>query len=278
MPLPIVLAHGIARFDFLTQKLRDLGIVSDNDRLHYFRNIKTFLESNGFVVFHSNVSFAAAVDQRAAELASRVREIVRMGHPKVHIIAHSMGGLDARHMIVDQPGMADKVASLTTIGTPHLGTSFADWGLRNGGHRIIKAFEPILDLKGFEDLSTGACDLFNKRAVDQEATNPVNYSTYSSHQNWLRTFGPLKGPWKIIRGTEGENDGLVPVRSQQWRKELKASNGVTKPVKQNRFPEPADHLNQLGWWDWSEVLGGEFLPARYENKIQDAYLQIVRRL
>jgi triacylglycerol esterase/lipase EstA (alpha/beta hydrolase family) len=42
----------------------------------------------------------------------------------VHIIAHSMGGLDARHLIVDIVTMADKVGTLATIGTPHLGTSF----------------------------------------------------------------------------------------------------------------------------------------------------------
>ncbi|MFO0865908.1 MAG: hypothetical protein U0744_14870 [Gemmataceae bacterium] len=46
-----------------------------------------------------------------------------------HIIAHSMGGLDSRYMIT-KLGMADQVISLTTLGTPHRGSPFADWAVR----------------------------------------------------------------------------------------------------------------------------------------------------
>lgn len=44
---------------------------------------------------------------------------------RVHLLAHSMGGLDARWVIA-QDGMAENIASLTTIATPHRGTSLAD--------------------------------------------------------------------------------------------------------------------------------------------------------
>ena len=44
---------------------------------------------------------------------------------KIHIIAHSMGGLDSRYMI-SKLGMADRVLSLTTISTPHHGSPIAD--------------------------------------------------------------------------------------------------------------------------------------------------------
>jgi len=40
-------------------------------------------------------------------------------YPRVHIIAHSMGGLDARLMIY-RYRLEDRVASLTTVGTPIL--------------------------------------------------------------------------------------------------------------------------------------------------------------
>ena len=40
---------------------------------------------------------------------------------KVNIIAHSLGGLDARQMLTHL-GMGSRVASLTTVGTPHRGT------------------------------------------------------------------------------------------------------------------------------------------------------------
>ena len=75
---PIVLAHGIARFDFLLQRLSEissrLGIpgLLPNDRLHYFKGIAGHLRANGFNVFHSSVSFAAGVTQRASDLKSQV--------------------------------------------------------------------------------------------------------------------------------------------------------------------------------------------------------------
>ena len=274
MPFPIVLAHGIARFDFLLQQL---PATARADGLNYFKNIKTFLESNGYVVFHSDVSFSGSVERRSRELANQINGFLGDQYLKVHIIGHSMGGLDARHMIVDRPGMADKVASLTTIGTPHLGTPFADWGLAHEGHEIIKALDPLLDLEGFEDLSTAACAAFNQRAMDSEAMNSVTYQTCSSHEPMARVFPLLQPSWSIINETHGENDGLVPVQSQAWRDKLTASNGVTKLVSQKQFPVGADHLNQVGWWDPGELLGLRG-PESYEAEIRGVYLAIARSM
>jgi len=72
-------------------------------------------------------------------------------------------------------GMADKIASLTTIGTPHLGTSFADFALGSGGKLVVSGLRPILNLEGFKDLTTDACAGFNERAKDHEAGNSVVY-------------------------------------------------------------------------------------------------------
>ncbi len=274
MPFPIVLAQGIARFDVLTEKLKKLfSPGADADGLHYFRNIKTFLESNGYVVFHSNVSFAGSVEKRAQELATQIDDIVKNGPQKVHIIGHSMGGLDARHMIVDLPTMVDKVASLTTIGTPHLGTVFADRALEHGGNELVRAFRNILDLQGFQDLSTARCDAFNQRAMEAEATNPVVYQTYASHEKKSRVLPFLWPSWDIINESKGESDGLVPVESQEWRAELTASNGARKAVRQKQFPVPADHLNQVGWWDPGD---GLFDRAAYEASIKNVYLEIAQ--
>ena len=48
------------------------------------------------------------------------------GSAKVNIIAHSKGGLDSKYMITNL-GMEDKVASLTTLCTPHKGSIIASW-------------------------------------------------------------------------------------------------------------------------------------------------------
>lgn len=44
---------------------------------------------------------------------------------KFHIIAHSMGGLDSRYLITHLGG-SHRIASLTTIATPHFGSPIAD--------------------------------------------------------------------------------------------------------------------------------------------------------
>ena len=86
---------------------------------------------------------------RSGQLKQRVEEaLVQTGASKVHIIAHSMGGLDSRRMIVDL-GMADKVASLTTIGTPHRGTILADHVLKHGGVLLMDFLNRITNVDGF---------------------------------------------------------------------------------------------------------------------------------
>src|SRR5436190_277798 len=78
---------------------------------------------------------------------------------KVIIIAHSMGGLDARYMI-SRLGMADRVAALVTLSTPHHGSPYADWCLKNLGMKLgaMKVARLLgLDVQAIADLSTESC-------------------------------------------------------------------------------------------------------------------------
>jgi triacylglycerol lipase len=283
---PIVLAHGIARIDFLRQSVVVMSGRDDDqlgDRLHYFKGIKSHLERHRFEVHHTSVSFAGGVDLRARQLSEQIQRLLAGNSSgKVHVIAHSMGGLDARHMIVDIPGMAEKVASLTTIGTPHLGTSFADAGCSAGGSAVISVLRPLFNLEGFKDLTTATCAQFNLRARDKEAGNPVVYRAYASAEAHDAVFLPLQHSWSIINEKEGENDGLVSVKSQHWTGQLRGSDGSVKQVDQLRFPFPADHLNEIGWWDMQEMdslspfawLRMKKLVTAYENAVNDVYLQM----
>jgi triacylglycerol lipase len=281
--LPIVLAHGIARFDVLLEILKKKLKVPDTqlgERFHYFKGIKPHLEAHGFTVFHPNQNFAGSVTRRSSELKLRVLEaLAHTGAPKVHIIAHSMGGLDARHMIVDLE-MADRVASLTTIGTPHRGTVLADHALSNGGVLLMDVLKHVVDVDGFVDLTITSCEEFNRRAEDQEARNDVVYQAYGSAEDLRRVFAPLLPSWLFIRDHEGRNDGLVPFGSQQWTKELVASDGRRKAIVQKEFPFQADHLNQVGWWDPQETVFGLTgilkQAANYEDGVKDVYLQIAK--
>lgn len=285
---PIILAHGIARFDILRQFVHDELDLPPNpleDELQYFKNVRTFLNTNGFSeVSNTNVDFAGSVAVRAEQLKNHVEGVLaRTGAAKVHIIAHSMGGLDARRMIVEL-GMETSVASLTTIGTPHLGTVLADRVLGFGGKLLIKILRDAVNLEGFRDLTTAACDSFNRAARDAEAKNAVVYQTYASWEEGDDMFVPLFPSWALIRAADGRNDGLVPFRSQAWESELIASDGTTKPIIQREFPFRADHLNQTGWWDLEETLdprvAGNLAQQKieYEQRVKNVYLEIARNL
>jgi triacylglycerol lipase len=284
---PLILAHGITRPDYLIDfimrklKLYDFSLVAD--RFHYFKGIASYLRKNGVEVYHTNVSFAADVETRAKDLTREIQKILdTTGHAKVHIIGHSMGGLDARHMIVHE-GMADKVATLTTIGTPHLGSPVADWVLENGLDKLVEALREVINLEGARSLTPGACREFNAFARSAEACNAVIYQTYASSQKRESTFLPFQRTWQIVYEKEGDNDGLVSVPSQKWAERLVGKEGTIKFIKQHHFPLPADHINQMGWWHferkpewWNWGLFKE--KKQYETIIKNIYLKIAHEV
>jgi triacylglycerol lipase len=211
--LPILLAHGIAPFHRLLPfpSCRDNAL---DDRFHYYRKIRSTLRSHGITVFHTRVSWGGSLERRASDLRGEILRITKdfSRWPRVHIIAHSMGGLDARCMI-HRFRMEDRVASLTTIGTPHLGTAYADWGLPRYGF-LIRAARPLgLDLSGFRALSRERCAAFNRTLADFEMHNGVHYRTLAGVQPFHRIFRFFRVSYRIIRHEEGENDGLVGGRA-----------------------------------------------------------------
>lgn len=110
---PIVLAHGMAGFDAL------FGV------LEYWHGIPGALRDGGATVFVTEVSQFNDTEVRGEQLLAQIEEIVAItGKPKVNIIGHSHGGLDARYVAAVRP---DLVASVTTIGTPHKGAELADF-------------------------------------------------------------------------------------------------------------------------------------------------------
>lgn len=158
MALPIILAHGIARFD---------AIIPATDYWGFVRNV---LGNAGYTLHETNVSWAGSLEIRAKSLATQVNHIVDSnGYSKVNIIGHSMGGLDARVALIDE-GLAPRVNTLVTLGTPHHGSSFADWLVGQGVNFMVsRILQSIgIDLTGVADLTRTACAEFNDRVKDAE--------------------------------------------------------------------------------------------------------------
>src|SRR5579871_2580324 len=125
---PIVLVHGLMGFDSL--RLGPLLLVE------YFRGIPAVLRAAGNRVFVASLSPTGGIVDRAGQLKDLLDR--ESPHEPVHLLAHSMGGLDSRYLI-SRMGMAHRVLSLTTLGTPHRGTTFADWGVR----RLQRVLQPL---------------------------------------------------------------------------------------------------------------------------------------
>lgn len=119
---PIVLAHGASGFDSL------FGVID------YWFGIESALEDGGANVFVTQVSPLNTPQVRGEQLIDQLETIVAVtGKAKLNLIGHSQGGLDIRYVAAVRP---DLVASVTTVGSPHLGADIAGFlvgNFANGG-------------------------------------------------------------------------------------------------------------------------------------------------
>jgi triacylglycerol lipase len=223
--LPIVLHHGIFGFG---------NFQVGRWRFSYFAGgIERAIAERGHPLIVSRVHPTAGIATRARQLKETIlRQLDIMGKPDdpIIVLAHSMGGLDARYMIRCL-GMADRVRALVTISTPHRGSSYAAWCLRHLGQRLgglgLARFLG-LDVQAVADLTPESCQRFNQRVPDAAG---VRYYSISAARPWNRVPPFALHAWHVIQETEGDNDCLVSVKSAIWGKHL----GTW----------PADHFHQL---------------------------------
>lgn len=210
---PILMVHGVFFRDFRY--------------FNYWGRIPKALESNGARVFYGEHQSAAAVETSGQEIASRIQEIVaKTGCDKVNIIAHSKGGLDCR-CALNLPGIAEHVATLTTVNTPHRGCEFADYLLtkipRAEQDAVAKTYNAALSrlgdpnpdfLAAVNNLTASFCKDFNEKYPD------VPGILYQSIGSKLNKAGggrfPLNFTYYLAKYFDGANDGLVGEKSFSW--------------------------------------------------------------
>lgn len=235
----LVLAHGFLGFQ------HRFG-------MRYFHGVAEFLRHE-FAhqeprILEAEVAPLARIGLRARQLRDQILTALADGRldprEKVHIIAHSMGGLDARWCV--SPGNAEnigqRVASLSTIATPHRGSPVADLlvarplasGRSLGPQHRYNALVPYLEsVLGIVDLTSEGLRRFNARCPDHPQ---VRYFAYAGRgRQGSRPTCRLLRPcyWLVARREGPENDGLVSVASARW----------------GEFPEPpwpADHADEIG--------------------------------
>uniref|UniRef100_V5EVQ1 DUF676 domain-containing protein n=2 Tax=Kalmanozyma brasiliensis (strain GHG001) TaxID=1365824 RepID=V5EVQ1_KALBG len=126
---PIVLCHGLYGFDV---RGPFLGL-----EIHYWAQTLDILRKKmGVDVLVHGVPPTGSIKERAESLHQFLTsEEAGVRGKKLNFVAHSMGGLDVRHLLSHiQPKPEDYVpVSLTTISTPHRGSPFMDWCNANIG-------------------------------------------------------------------------------------------------------------------------------------------------
>jgi triacylglycerol lipase len=207
--LPVVLHHGLFGHG-------DLRIGSL--KVSYFRGIDRAITQQGHPLIVTSVHPTSSIANRAAQLKemviSRMQDLGRSGQ-KVILMAHSMGGLDARYAVT-RLGLDRHVAAIVTITTPHRGSPFADWVLENLGRRLrgIQLVRYLgLDLRAGIDLTTAHCARFNERVPNVPG---VKYYSVSAARPWTMIPPFALHSHRIVLNAEGDNDGLVSVKSSTW--------------------------------------------------------------
>lgn len=211
----MVFVHGLLGFS----RMRLAGKTID-----YFRGVRERLASCGVDAHFPAVPPTASIEARAEALA---RYLAGIENGPVHIVAHSMGGLDARHLI-HRLDDRHRVRSLVTVATPHHGTPLAVWVLE--GRALLPRFLRRLTEPAVRQLTPWACARFNEATPDRP---DVLYQSFAGCRP-AAEMPPWFRPWtRMLDDRAGPNDGQVPVSSAQWGR----FRGTLR----------ADHLELAGW-------------------------------
>lgn len=194
----------------------------------------------------TTVPILGSIADRAHALAAQINAKFPAG--PVHIIAHSMGGLDSRMLVSQDIGglaSAGRIASLSIVSTPNLGSAVADFviappSVLNLPARVL--YDTIcsvvqamgMPVGALANLTTTYCKQFDAENPDRAGVRYFCYAGAGLSNFFLK---PTHSYLQHVGRTPEEvvNDGMVTLAS----------------AKHNDFTEPpwtgADHITEVGW-------------------------------
>lgn len=226
------------------------------------------MRERGIHAFAPNIVPYASIETRAKNWVRIINELcAHYEFPKLNVIAHSMGGLDMRFAIAHL-GIADKVASLTTLATPHHGTYLANLVLKTP-ELLSERISEVVDWFGnnvypneqsdaigsVEQLTVEyVTEVFNQETPDNESIPYFSYSAAVGKGTEYSLNPVFKFQNVQIFEHEGENDSFVSEKSAHWGTFMGCI--------------PLSHLNQIN------------VQVSKENRIvyQEFWLDVVRNL
>jgi triacylglycerol lipase len=172
--------------------------------------------------------------------------------------------------------MADKIASLTTIGTPHHGSKTMDRICRlpkglfkigavfiNGWFRLLGDKHPNF-YKVCRQFTTEYAKQFNERNPDMPGVYYQSYGAVMKHSSsdWL-----LSVPHFVIKRIEGDSDGMVTPASATWTNFRGVIKGSTR--------RGISHADEV---DLRRRRFSKKTKTGHYHDICDFYLQMVKEL
>jgi len=218
---PVILVHGIVAHDRM-------------GKIKFWGRIPDVLSSKGIKVFWGNTDAWGDYKSNALTLKETIEKILlETQKEKVNIIAHSKGGIDSRYLIWKYD-FGDKVASLTTICTPHHGSEIADliYSQKITHAKITKKAMSIFgELYGDTNpnlynvnyqLTTAKMKEFNEKiTVDDRVFYQSLYTTMNNAFDDLTFFYT----YLYISKSTGKNDGMVSEHSATWGNNVRKIEG-----------------------------------------------------
>jgi triacylglycerol lipase len=225
----IILAHGILGFG---------AIPGVSTLLNYFNGVAAHLGQQGHTVIAPHVNPIGSIAQRGRQLAAAILAAPLSGDERLHVIAHSLGGLDARFAIHNVANVAERVKTLVTIGTPHRGSAVAD-AVTNHADPVF-AYVPkfLVDLfqanaGGLRDLTTAIGGQFDDATPDSDGVRYIEVAGDASRENRQLLLFKVASAIGRIRGEV--NDGVV------------TRSSALRPGREHLDDWPVDHFGEIGW-------------------------------
>ncbi len=214
---PVLLCHGFGA----------LASLFNPSPLHETAMI---LRSHGIKAFAPNIVPYATIEIRAAGWGKIVAKLLEsIPERKIHIVAHSMAGLDMRYAL-HRLQFHDHVASLITFSSPHHGSPLADLILETP--EVLR--KPLIKLtdyfgsKTYPSINSDARGALHQLTPDYvknvfneqcppDSKVPFYSITSSCGIGTEREIGAVLNTFnKHIYEREGENDAFVSRKSAAW--------------------------------------------------------------
>ncbi|CAL1713596.1 unnamed protein product [Somion occarium] len=271
---PIVLCHGLYGFD--VRGPSSFPIL----RTHYWANVLHVLRRRvGAEVIVTGVPGTGSIASRAEKMDKLLSDKV---HGRgVNFLAHSMGGLDCRHLISHVQPENYTPVSLTTIGTPHRGSPFMDWCMENIGLGKLRQHQTpsptpdleqsksskssfalaaltslpssfttlllsLLDSPAYANLtSTYLNSIFNPQTPDSPY---VKYFSVAGRVSSLSVWHPLWLPKMVLDGFEEKEREMGRLVSPNIPEHEKWGNDGLVTVQSARWGEYLGTLEEADHW------------------------------